>query len=41
MNGWLNSSIKKIANAADNANSERQVKTVTFRGENRLKLSGR
>jgi hypothetical protein len=30
MNGWLNSKIRKIAHAADKANSERQVNTVTF-----------
>jgi hypothetical protein len=37
VNGWLNSKIRKIAHAADSANSERQVNTVTFKGENRLK----
>src|SRR6516162_2218220 len=39
VNGWLNSKIRKIAHAADRANSERQVNTVTFKGENRLKLA--
>ena len=39
VNGWLNSKIRKIAHAADGANSERQVNTVTFKGENRLKLA--
>ena len=39
VNGWLNSKIRKIAQAADSANSERQVNTVTFKGENRLKLA--
>ena len=28
VNGWLNSKIRKIAHAADRANSERQVNTV-------------
>ena len=31
--------IRKIADAADKANRKRQVKTVPFRGENRLKLA--
>ena len=39
VNGWLNSKIRKIAHAAERANSERQVNTVTFKGENRLKLA--
>src|SRR5262249_23269414 len=39
VNGWLNSNIRKIAHAADSANSDRLVNTVTFKGENRLKLA--
>jgi hypothetical protein len=39
VNGRLNSSIRKIAQAADKENTERHVKTVAFRGENRLKLA--
>jgi hypothetical protein len=31
--------IRKIADAADKANRKRQVKTVPFRGENKLKLA--
>src|SRR5690349_11411639 len=37
VNGWPNSKIRKIAHAADRANSERLVNTVTFKDENRLK----
>ena len=39
VNGRLSSKIRKIAPAADNANSEREVRAVTFRGENKLKLA--
>ena len=38
-NGLLNSKIRKIAHDADSAKSDRQVKTVTFKAENRLKLA--
>ena len=39
VNGRLSSNIKKIPHVADKANRTRQVKTVTFGGENRLKLA--
>ena len=39
VNGRLSSMIRKIADAADKAKRNRQVKTVPFRGENRLKLA--
>src|SRR5215472_14206963 len=38
-NGWLSSKIKNIAHDADNAKRDRQVKTVAFKAENRLKLA--
>jgi hypothetical protein len=38
-NGWLNSRIRKIAHDADSAKRDRQVKTVAFKAENRLKLA--
>src|SRR5215831_13354675 len=38
-NGLLSSKIRKIAHDADSAKSDRQVKTVTFKSENRLKLA--
>ena len=38
-NGWLSSKIRKIAHDADSAKRDRQVKTVTFKSENRLKLA--
>ena len=37
--GRLSSKIRKIAHAADKANRQRHVTTVTLRGENRLKLA--
>src|SRR6516164_6658041 len=37
VNGWLNSKIRKIAHAADRANSERQVNTVTFQRREQAK----
>ena len=39
VNGRLSCSIRKIAHPADKANRKRKVMTVTFRGENRLKLA--
>src|SRR5512132_3707879 len=39
VNGRLSSKIRKIAPADDKANSERQAKTVSLRGVNRLKLA--
>ena len=36
VNGRPNSKMRKIAHAAEKANRERQVKSVTLRGENRL-----
>jgi hypothetical protein len=36
VNGRPSSRIRKIAEAAEKANSERQVKSVMFRGEKRL-----
>jgi hypothetical protein len=36
VNGRLSSKTKKIAEAAENANTARQVKSVPFSGENRL-----
>lgn len=36
VNGRPNSKIRKIAHDAEKANRERQVKSVTLRGENRL-----
>jgi hypothetical protein len=39
VNGLLSCKIRKIAHAADKANRRRQVSTVTFRGENKLKLA--
>ena len=38
-NGRLSSKIRKIAHDADSAKRDRQVKTVTFKSENRLKLA--
>jgi hypothetical protein len=38
-NGWLSSKIRKIAHDADSAKRDRQVKTVAFKAENRLKLA--
>src|SRR6516164_6611205 len=38
-NGLLSSNIRKIAHDAESAKSDRQVKTVTFKSENRLKLA--
>jgi hypothetical protein len=38
-NGLLSSKIKKIAHDAESAKRDRQVKTVTFTSENRLKLA--
>ena len=38
-NGWLSSKIRKIAHDAESAKRDRQVKTVTFKSENRLKLA--
>src|SRR6516162_6294939 len=38
-NGWLSSKIRKIAHDADSAKRDRQVKTVAFKSENRLKLA--
>jgi hypothetical protein len=38
-NGLLSSKIRKIAHDADSAKRDRQVKTVTFKAENRLKLA--
>src|SRR5262252_8035438 len=37
--GWLSSKIRKIAHDAESAKRDRQVKTVTFKSENRLKLA--
>ena len=34
-NGWLSSKIRKIAHDADSAKRDSQVKTVTFKSENR------
>src|SRR5215469_6290607 len=39
VNGRLSSKIRKIPHADEKANSDRQVKTVSLRGENRLKLA--
>ena len=36
VNGRLSSSMRKIAHAAEKANSDRQVKSVVFSGEKRL-----
>ena len=36
VNGRLSSSTRKIAEAAENANTDRQAKSVALRGENRL-----
>lgn len=36
VNGRLSSSMRKIAQAAEKANRDRQVKSVEFRGEKRL-----
>ena len=38
-NGLPSSKIRKIAPDADSAERDRQVKTVTFKSENRLKLA--
>jgi hypothetical protein len=38
-NGLLSSKIRNIAPGADSAKKDRQVKTVAFKGENRLKLA--
>jgi hypothetical protein len=38
-NGRLSSKIRKIVHDADSAKRERQVKTVKFKSENRLKLA--
>ena len=38
-NGLLSSKIRKIAHDADPAKRDRQMKTVTFKSENRLKLA--
>src|SRR5262249_16870901 len=38
-NGWPSSRIRKIAHDADSAKRDRQVKTVAFNAENRLKLA--
>jgi hypothetical protein len=37
--GWLRSNMRRIADAADKANRKRQVTTVTFRGESKLKFA--
>src|SRR5215469_13873942 len=38
-NGWLSSKIRKIAHDADSAKRDRQMTTVPFKSENRLKLA--
>src|SRR6516165_4647367 len=38
-NGWLSSKIRKIAHDAESAKRDRQVNTVMFKSENRLKLA--